>query len=127
MSDGSKGTSAKMANTKKAVPVAEQQEKPKSKLTWKERLEQMPPEDAAEARAKAAEASRRSKAKKRGTTPEKRVVERLDAKLAKVDQQLADLKEQGTALAAELKDAKKALAAAEKAATVEETDDADDE
>ncbi len=123
MSDGSKGTSAKMANTKKAVPVAEQQEKPKSKLTWKERLEQMPPEDAAEARAKAAEASRRSKAKKRGTTPEKRVVERLDAKLAKVDQQLADLKEQGTALAAELKNAK---AAAEKAATVEETDDADD-
>ena len=123
MSDGSKGTTAKKMSTKAAEPVAEQQEKPKSKLTWKERLAQMPPEEAAEARAKAAEASRRSKAKKRGTTPEKRVVERLDAKLAKVDQQLADLKEQGTALAAELKDAK---AAAEKAATVEEASDADD-
>jgi chromosome segregation ATPase len=88
---------------------------PKKKLSWKERLAQLPEEEAKALRAKAAEASRISKAKKRGTTPEQAVVTRLETKLAKVDTQLAELKTLKAELTAELKDARSALVAAEKA------------
>lgn len=86
----------------------------KTTISWAARMAALPEDERAAERAKAAEASRRSKAKARGTTPEKRTVERLDAKLAKIDQQLADLKDQKTALAVELKAAKAAMAQAEK-------------
>jgi hypothetical protein len=59
---------------------------PKSKLSWRERLAQMDPDEAAKVRAKAAEASRRSKAKKRlaqtGTVIESSIA-KLEAKLQK--------------------------------------------
>ncbi len=90
-------------------------EKPKSHLSWKERLALMTPEEAAEARKKAAEASRKSKAKRRGMTPEQSSVNRLEAKLARIDTQLAELKDAKTAVATDLKEARKALVAAEKA------------
>lgn len=93
----------------------------KTKMTWADKMAALPEDERAAERAKAAEASRRSKAKAKGTTPEKRAVERLDAKLAKIDQQLADLKDQKATLAVELKAAK---AAAEKATTEGEASDA---
>jgi phage repressor protein C with HTH and peptisase S24 domain len=91
-------------------------ETPKKKLSWKEKLALLPEEEAKALRAKAAEASRISKARKRGTTPELSAVTRLEARLAKTDAQLAELKALRTELAAELKEAKKALAVAEKQA-----------
>lgn len=77
MSDRSKGTTAKNAE-----PVAEPTT-PKSKLSWAEKMAQLPPEEAAAARAKAAAASRISKAKARGTTPCIAAAMRLKAQLAK--------------------------------------------
>jgi chromosome segregation ATPase len=115
MSENTEGKKVEKPNVEKAEPAAEQQGKPKKKLSWKERLAQLPEEEAQALRAKAAEASRISKAKKRGTTPEQAAVARLEARLAKIDTQLAELKTLKTELTAELKDAKSALAAAEKA------------
>jgi chromosome segregation ATPase len=88
---------------------------PKKKMSWKERLAQLPEEEAQALRAKAAEASRISKARKRGTTPEQAAVARLETRIVKIDTQLAELKTLKTELTAELKTAKTELAAAEKA------------
>lgn len=123
MSDGSKGTTAKMANTKKVVPVAEQQEKPKSKLTWKERLAELPEEEAAELRTKANEASKKSKAKKR-RTPEAMTarVQWLEAKLVKVEEKQVVLNAERQAVGEDLEAARAGLAQIE-----EESGDGDDE
>jgi hypothetical protein len=89
---------------------------PKKKLSWKERLAQLPEEEAKALRAKAAEASRISKAKKKGYDfPQQATVTKLEAALAKTDEKLASLKEIKTSLTAELKAAKAELAVAEKA------------
>lgn len=81
-----KKSTAKQQPVEPAEPATDQaieQPKPKSKLSWKERLALMTPEEAAAARAKANEASKISKAKKRGTTPVVAETMRLNAKLAK--------------------------------------------
>lgn len=87
--------------------------KPKSKMTWAERMAALPPEEAAAARAKAAEASRRSKAKHRGTTPELNAIARLDAQIAKLRDQVEDLGVRHANLVAERDARKTALADAE--------------
>jgi chromosome segregation ATPase len=110
-------------NTQEAVePVTEPAPAPKKPLSWKEKLALLPEDEAKALRAKAAEASRISKARKRGTTPEQAAVTRLEARLAKVETQLAELKALKTELTAELKAAKAELIAAEKAQAKTEKD-----
>lgn len=94
--------------------------------SWAERLAALPPEEAKAIRAKAAEASRISKARKRGTTPEQSAVDRLESKLAKIDANLAELKAAHAGFTLELKAARAALKAVEKTpAAKEATDGAD--
>ena len=109
-------TAGKPKNTQE-TPAAETTEAPapKKPLSWKEKLALLPEDEAKAMREKAAEASRRSKAKKRGTNPEKAAVDRLEARLTKIDTQLAELKDAKVQVTADLKEARKALVAAEKA------------
>ncbi len=114
MSGGTAGKAVRKPNSKKEEPAtAEQDAKPKSKMTWKERLAQLPEEEAAALRAKAAEASRRSKAKKSGTRPEQAAVDRLEARLAKNEERRKLLESERQALAAQLEEAMAALAGEE--------------
>ena len=81
-----KKSAAKQQPVEPNEPTTDQaieQPKPKSKLSWAEKMAQLPPEEAAAARAKAAAASRISKAKARGTTPGIAAAMRLKAQLAK--------------------------------------------
>ncbi len=81
-----KKSAAKQQPVEPTEPTTDQameKPKPKSKLSWKERLALMTPEEAAAARAKANEASKISKAKTRGTTPGIAAAMRLNAQLAK--------------------------------------------
>lgn len=63
-------------------PTTPEPTAPKLKLSWAEKMKALPPEQAKLARAKAAEQSRISKAKKRGTTPELSKVLRLKSRLS---------------------------------------------
>jgi hypothetical protein len=107
---------AKMtSDAEKPTPAETADETPKaakSKMTWAEKMASLPEEEAKAARAKAAEASRRSKAKRKGTSPEQASVDRIQAKLTKIaDEQTQlntrrqDLEEQLEAAMAELKEA----------------------
>ncbi len=75
--------------TEPTTDQAMEKPKPKSKLSWKERLALMTPEEAAATRAKANEASNISKAKARGTTPVIAAAMRLKAQLARNIQRTA--------------------------------------
>jgi len=80
-----KKSAAKQQPVEPTEPTTDQaieQPKSKSKLSWKERLALMTPDEAAAARAKANEASKISKAKARGTTPGIAATMRLKAQLA---------------------------------------------
>jgi hypothetical protein len=84
-------------------PTADQAiEKPKSKLSWAEKMAALPPEEAKLARAKAAAASRVSKAKTRGTTPVIAATIRLTARLAKNTEQTKTLAAERAKIEAEL-------------------------
>lgn len=120
MSTKTNGTSDEQPNAgQNELITVETPENTKPKLSWKGRLALLPEDEAKAIRAKAAEASRRSKAKKKGTSPEQAAVSRIEARLAKADAQLAELKALRTDLATELKAAKAALAAAQKAQAAE--------
>ena len=84
-------------------PTADQAiEKPKSKLSWAEKMAALPPEEAKLARAKAAAASRVSKAKTRGTTPVIAATIRLTARLANNTEQTKTLAAERAKIEAEL-------------------------
>ena len=85
--------------------------KPKSKRSWKERLAEMSPEHAAKARAKAAEASRISKAKKKETTPVIATAMRLKAQLARNIERTELLEAERAKIEAELAEIEARLAA----------------
>lgn len=77
-------TSAKTTVESTAEPTPTVTEsKPKSKMTWAEKMAALPEDEAKAARAKAAEASRISKAKKKGTTPVAARTLKLNTALAK--------------------------------------------
>lgn len=108
-----KGQASGKPSAEKSDPaVVEQQEKPKKNLSWKERLATLPEEEAKIIRAKAAEASRRSKAKKKGTTPAQSLVDRLTTQMARIE-------EKHQALNAERLDIGERLEAAQMALTAE--------
>jgi hypothetical protein len=118
----SAGTAEKVARkpknqqeTPEQPATAEPAAKPKSQLSWKERLALLPEDEARAVRAKAAEASRRSKAKKRGTTPEQAAVSRLEQKLARNQERTKALESERATIAAQLEAAKAALAGKEAA------------
>jgi hypothetical protein len=107
-----------MASAKTKTGTAEQatakeSAQPKGKKTWAQRLAEMDPEEAAALRAKANEASKRSRARKKGTTPERAAVARIEAAMAKNEQRRLALLSDYAVLEEELKDARAALEAAE--------------
>jgi len=91
--------------------------KPKSKMSWAEKMASLPPEEAAKARAKAAAASRASKARKQGTTPEQNVIKRLEAKLTKNREMQALLATEEAEVAAALAEAQAILATVKEVAS----------
>ncbi len=90
--------------------------KPKS---WAEKMAALPPEEAKLARAKAAEASRRSKAAKRGTTPELSKVLRLKSRLSTNLEKTALLEADRIAIEQELAEIEAQLVAEQAEQTVE--------
>ena len=94
----------------------------KPKLSYAERLKQLPPEEAAKIRARANEQSRISKAKKRGTTPELSRVLRLKSRLSANLQKTALLETDRLAIEQELAEIEARLVAEQAEQQAVETD-----